>query len=133
MAQQHIRKFRKLYSPAAVGSDETVHLFAIKKGDRILWGDVLSRVSAAGGDLSTIALQLTAGAGGASGGLLAAKTTVVAAGTIFNLNGADLAASGGIIATADGTVDAVYTHNTNGATDPVWEVTLMVAQREQIA
>lgn len=130
MARQYVETFRKLYSPAAVGSGETVHLFNVKKGDRILWGDALARVSAAAATTSTIALQAS---GGAAGGLLAALTCVQTAGAIINLNGSDLAKSGGYLVTADGTVDAVYvTGVTPGATDPVWEITVEIQRREQI-
>ncbi|MDE2096666.1 MAG: hypothetical protein KGL39_05410 [Patescibacteria group bacterium] len=132
MARQYVEERRFNYSPAAVGTGETHHLLTIKKGDRILWGDVLVRVSAAAGSSTTIALQLSSGAGGAAGGLLAATSTIQTAGAIITLNGSDLAASGGIIATADGTLDAVYAVTTAGATDPVWEITVAIVRREQI-
>ena len=134
MAQQYIRTHRALYSPAAVGTAETVSLIPVKKGWRILWGDAQARVSSAASTTATIALQVSSAAGGASGGLLAAKTTVQTVGALIDLNGSDLAASGGFLCTADGTIQATYAIGaTPGAVNPQWHVTLGIVHNEPVA
>lgn len=134
MSFVQIRKLEGYFQPAAVASDETTALFAVKKGERVMALWVQALIAADSSTNSTIEI----GDGDNIDGFLDSadvntvtglsdpydpETTVV--GAIVDGNGEYLvghATSGwgtsGKLYVADGTVNAVYTHNTQGATAP---------------
>lgn len=109
------------WSPAAVGTDETTALFAIKAGTRVVAASAEPLTNAAGSTTSTASLgdgtsvsgYITSGSG--SGNLDLELSTV---GVKVQGTGALLLASLGKLYTVDDTVDVVYTKNTQGATNP---------------
>lgn len=105
------------YQPAAVGTTETVACFNVKAGDRVLWSSAEMVINSATSTNSTVSL----GDGdGATGYVLTTdidlETSTI--GQAINGGGTFTASAGGKLYTADDTVDATYTHATNGATNP---------------
>lgn len=126
MSFQNIRRIEGIYEPAAVGSTETVALFQVKRGDRVLALHVERQILAAASTTSTIEI----GDGTDVDGFVAAiDTESGAVGGLVEGAGAFMANSGGKLYTADDTVDAVYTIGaTPGAVKPRIKYTALVAQ-----
>src|SRR5581483_458010 len=100
------------FTPAAVGTTQTVHLMPLKKGWRIN-SVALEKQSIGGGSGGTIALQQASV--GSAGLLAATDMTSGSAGDLVNGVGADLVV-GGALVTADTTLDLVYTHGSASGT-----------------
>ncbi len=105
----------KTFQPAAVGSNETLALFTVKAGERVLLASYRTEIAAA----SSTDTTMTLGDGVDPDGYIAAIDLETAtAGGLGNGAGALLASSGGKLYTTDDTVDVVYAGTTYGATNP---------------
>ena len=138
MSFQQIRRIEGYFQPAAVGSNETTPIFAVKAGQRVmaLWIQVMI---AGESGVATSTIEIGDGTNidgyldnadintitGMSDNYATTDGATYPAGTILDGNGEFLvghATSGwgtsGKLYTVDDTVDAVYTANTAGATNP---------------
>jgi hypothetical protein len=115
--ERHIRTQYREFQPAAVGSNETKELFAVKAGMRVLAVAIMPLTAAAGSTTSTI----TVGDGGSVNGFVIATTNydpeASTVGTLVDGTGTYLGAFGKLY-TVDDTIDVVYTSGTAGATNP---------------
>lgn len=127
MAQAYLRRHSKIYSPADKTQGETVNMFNVYKGDRIVFGDMAKRVLSSTANTIAVALH-----GGNAGGIMAAKdTSAGSVGDLVNAGGSDLA-NGGLLVTADGNIDIVYAPvGGGGTTAPVVRITIYVVEKEQ--
>lgn len=121
--------FRKIeyrskdFQPAAVGTTETTAVFSVRAGERVLWASAKPLIAAAASTNCTMDLGdgddtdgYIVGATSGTAGTFDLETATV--GIAIAGAGALLANSGGKLYLADDTVDVVYTHATNGATNP---------------
>lgn len=103
---------RKSHQPAAVGSDETVTIFSLKKGQRLLSATARVDIAAAASSAVTFSLGIS----GTVQGFIANFDPETA--TFVDGQGTLLANSGGYLATADIDVISTYDQTTPGATNP---------------
>jgi len=106
VARATIIRLGRTYTPAALGN-ETVAIFPLKKGDRII--DLAFRKLILGD--GTCTLQFTTDAGSGSGTISTALTSIRtgAVGDVAHANdGASMNQMGGFLATGDGFLQAVY-------------------------
>jgi hypothetical protein len=115
------------YTPAAVGSGETVALLTVQPGDRVVAASVRMKIAAAASTTSTISI----GDGTSVQGYVAnIDTETTAANTLVDGQGA-LFNQGGKLYTVADTIDAVYTTGaTPGAVNPAleWRITIRKAE-----
>lgn len=113
------------FQPAAVGSNETKALFAVRAGERVVFASARCLTAAAASTDTT----MTLGDGASAAGYIAAiDLEATAAGTLVNGQGALLNQSGGKLYTADDTVDVVYAGTTYGATNPKYKFKIGVVR-----
>jgi len=115
-----------IWEPAAVGSDETVALFGVKKGERVVMQGHRLLVAAAVGTSSTVTL----GDGDDPDGYQTAAQLDIETATVgapASGAGAYLAPSGGKVYAASDTVDAVYTASGATGTKPRVEYVIWCA------
>lgn len=112
------RRMSRIFTPAAVGSDETVPLFELDKGERVWSAGCRLLTAAAAGTDSTVTL----GDGDDVDGYISATDLDVETATIgapIAGSGAYLATSGGKVYSARSSVDADYVAGgTPGAVKP---------------
>jgi hypothetical protein len=126
MSQQQIRVITKDYQPAAVGTAETVQVFSVKKGRRVVWASAMPLTAAAGTTNTTIELG---DAGDTDGFITAIDTETMVPGTPVDQPGAYLANSGGKLYTTDTAINAKYVNGgTPGATNPKVRFTIAVVR-----
>ena len=107
-----------LWSPASVTTSETVAIFTVRAGDRILWCSAMPLVSASVGAVGTVSLGDTAGVAN----YIAVFTPTQAAspiGTLIAGAASNLANSGGKLYTAADTLKVDFIYTSGGVIKPV--------------
>lgn len=114
---------RKIWSPADVGADETVGIFSVKKGQRVVALSIMPLVAAAAGTDTTITIGDGDGAASYKG---AVDLEAMTPGTPQDGVGAYFNQAGGKLYTGDDTIDVVYAGTTYGAVVPKVAITVVI-------